>query len=142
MKHVFEQKTIFWRLKTHFGNSNTAGKAKELLIKENQLKILVVIRMLGKFLKQFSCMAKICFRNFWNSLNACLNKCFRNFLKQFKCMAKKHFRNFWNSLNVWLNKCFRNFWNSLNVWLNKCFRNFWNSLNVWPKNASEISETV
>ena len=52
------------RLKTHFGNSNTTGKAKELLIKENQLKIMVVIKMLGKFLKQFKCMANKCFRDF------------------------------------------------------------------------------
>ena len=50
----FWTEDYFLRLKTHFGVIQIRiGKAKELLIKENQLKILVVIKMLGKFLKQF-----------------------------------------------------------------------------------------
>ena len=67
------------RLKTHFGNSNMIGKGKELLIKENQLKILVVIKMLRKFLKQLKCMAK---------------QMLHKFLKQFKCMAKQMLHKF------------------------------------------------
>ena len=77
------------RLKTHFGNSNTIGKVKGLLIKENQLKILVDIKMLRKFLKQFKCMAKQMLQKFLKQFKCMAKQMLQKFLKQFKCMTKQ-----------------------------------------------------